>query len=123
MVGFVVVVDPPIRGDFVLEIYFILAPQHGLGASSFEYSVLFFGSMLQLFLVSLFSPSSFLEAFRESFILAAPEKLSIYCRLFALISWWTLVQSFFYFFGIFWYFLVFFHVWICLVMHFTIFFP
>ena len=35
----------------------------GWGAGSHEYLVLFFGSMLQLFLVSLFSPCSFLEAF------------------------------------------------------------
>ena len=68
------VVNPPIRGDFfVMEIYFILGVQYGMGGggrwniwySSLEVWTCFqnLPSFLQLLLVSLFSPSSFLEAF------------------------------------------------------------
>ena len=109
--------SPHPGGFFVVEIYFILWPQHGLGgrmAWIFDTLLWTYGpgfhnlpSFLQLSLVSLFSSSSFLEAFRESFILAAPEKLSIYCRLFALISWWTWSSPFFIF-------LVFFGIFSCL---------
>ena len=65
---FYCMVYPPIRGDFLYWKYTLFWDRsRGWGAGSLEYLLLFFGSMLQLLLVSLFSPSSFLEAFLLSF--------------------------------------------------------
>ena len=99
---FYCIVNPPIRGDFLWWKYTLFWDRSmGWGAGSDEYLLLFFGSMRQLFLVSLFSPSSFLEAFLLSFILAGQEQLSFYSHLAAVIFWWSWSSPFFIFFGIF----------------------